>query len=202
MGKTLSLAAGILLLIGAGTIPILVTIVTFILPPTFSSTARIRPAVSEATAVGTEVEVLRSNGVLLPVMANLNLTQKWGEKFREPELRTDVVNALLRRDLEIKRTKDTLLIEISVLSDNPQEAADIANEIAGVYVKSPLAARGSGTGPGPQVIEAATPELRPVKPDILMNIASGFGVGAIMGVVGVWLIVRRNPPRERASVTS
>ena len=195
MRKAISLVAGILLLVGAIVVPIAATLVTMILPPTFSSTARIRPAVSAPAAIATEVEIILSKGVVLPVITNLNLAQKWGEKYHERGLNTDVAYLLLRRSIHVKQTGNTLLIEINVLSDSPDEAADIANELAAVYLKSPLAARGTNAAAGPQIIEQASPSLRPAYPNKLLNILTGLGVGVVMGLLGIWLILPRKSGR-------
>ena len=126
------------------------TIVTFILPEAFASSARIkverpvtRPPVntSPPTAYGgndfvaTDFEVLQSEKILDRVIDILDLDAKWAQKYgsttklKDPESR-----ALLRRMMELRSVRNTSIIEIKVYSDNRQEAAAIANAIAEVYI--------------------------------------------------------------------
>lgn len=190
MPKPILLIAGVLCLAGAVIVPIGATIITFILPSAFASTTRILPTVTEPNAIATEVEIIRSKVVLLPVVTNLHLTRTWGEKYREGELPVDLTYMLLSRSCTIKQAKGTHLIEISVLSDDNLEAAAIANEIARVYTKSLLAARGTDPKATPQIVDEATPSWRPAKPNKFLNIASGFGVGLVLGLIGIWLILK------------
>jgi uncharacterized protein involved in exopolysaccharide biosynthesis len=173
------------------------TLITFILPPTFASTARILPTVTDPAAIGTEMEIIRSKAVLLTVATNLQLARKYAEKYKEgAALSMDLTYLLLSRQTTIRRTKNANLIEINVLSDDPAEAADIANEIARVYVGYPLAARGAGAKLGPQIIDQADPNHRPAYPNKTFNIGSGLAVGAVFGLLGIWLILKSGRPRR------
>src|SRR5215510_1044449 len=109
-------------------VAITTTAVTFILPPTFASTARIW--------VQTEFEKIQSKLILYQVISNLNLSVTWGEKYKEGALRPDLTYKLLRRAIDVNQSRNTSLIEIKAFSDDPNEAAAIANMIAEVYRKS------------------------------------------------------------------
>ncbi len=200
MRKSFSIIAGVALLIGAVLVPITAAFITFILPEAFASTARILPAVTEPAAIATEVEIIRSKAVLLQVVTNLNLTRRYAEKFKEEaELPVDLIYAILSQQCVMKQTHGTHVIEITVFSEERNEAAAIANEIALVYTKSPLAARGADAEAVPQIIDKATPAFRPARPNKVLNIASGVGVGAILALIGVWLISNCDFGRARVS---
>jgi len=200
MRKSFSIIAGVVLLIGAVLVPITATFITFVLPGVFASTARILPAVTEPTAIATEVEIIRSKAVLLQVVTNLNLARRYAEKFKEEvELPVDLIYAILSRQSVIKQTQGTHVIEITAFSEERIEAAAIANEIALVYTNSPLAARGADAKAVPQIIDKATPAFRPARPNKVLNIASGVGVGAILALIGGWLILNCDLGRARVS---
>ncbi|MBM3834050.1 MAG: polysaccharide biosynthesis tyrosine autokinase [Verrucomicrobia bacterium] len=127
------------------------TAVTFILPESFSSTVRIEvgkdttdiaPLLMGAqTQVGfdpyfitTEFEKIRSKHVLYQVIDKLKLNEKWSKKFGiDGVLKTPETFLRLLSKVDVRQTRNTSLIEIRVYSDDPKEAADIANEIADTY---------------------------------------------------------------------
>jgi succinoglycan biosynthesis transport protein ExoP len=129
-------------------------LVTFIRPPTFASSARISvqkdatdiaglnsgPSYSQFDPywVQTEFEKIQSKLILYQVITNLDLNRKWGEKYKEPELRTDITYKILKSEIAINQSRNTSLIEIKAFSDDAEEAAVIANKIAEVYRESRL----------------------------------------------------------------
>src|SRR5512147_783054 len=86
-------------------VAITTTVVTFILPPTWASTARISvqkdttdiasmsgsPSFSgfDPYWIQTEFEKIQSKLILYQVITNLDLNRKWGEKFKEGSLPTE-----------------------------------------------------------------------------------------------------------------
>jgi len=128
------------------------TVVTFILPPTFASTARIQVNKDSTDIDGitkvqgyspfdpywiqTEFEKIQSKMILYQVISNLDLNITWGEKYKEGALRTDMTYALLKRSIDVQQSRNTSLIEIKAFSDDPNEASSIANKIADVYRES------------------------------------------------------------------
>src|SRR5687768_16451454 len=78
------------------------TLVTFILPPRYASTVRISVQKDAPDIVGigggqnyntfdiywvqTEFEKIQSKAILIPVITNLELHIKWGEKYKESSL--------------------------------------------------------------------------------------------------------------------
>src|ERR1041384_1688784 len=126
------------------------TAVTFILPESYMSSARIEvakdsmdisPLMQSAQSGGydpyfmqTEFEKIRSQWVLIPVIENLHLNEKWSTRFHtETKLKTMETFGLLKRQVDVQQARNTSLIEIRAYSEDKQEAADIAKEIVRVY---------------------------------------------------------------------
>ena len=132
---------------------LIATLVTFILPESFSSTARIKvendvtdiQGMGNTPSVGvmgydpyfiqTTFEIMQSELVLSNVIATLNLNVKWGEKYFNGEtLKTTETMGILKNSMQLAPVKNTKLIAITVFSDDKNEAAAIANEIAKAYM--------------------------------------------------------------------
>ena len=128
------------------------TAVTFVLPPSYSSTARLRverdtpdialvgmaPASSsyDLYYLMTEFEVLKSRKILDPVIEQLNLNKRYAEKYKSArDFTTQESYEILSRELDVKQFRNTSIIEISALSNDKQLAADIANAVARGYEK-------------------------------------------------------------------
>ena len=134
------------------------TAVTFWLPKTYASMARIQvekdvSAVSgiEKNAtyapfdpfwLGTQFEVIQSSSVLNEVIKKLELNEKWGTRRGLPgKLKTEQTYKILKGQINVKQSRNTSLIEIWVYSEDMAEASEIANTIADVYRESRLAIR-------------------------------------------------------------
>jgi capsular exopolysaccharide synthesis family protein len=144
--KTVILAVFLLVVITA-------TLVTFVLPERFASTARIKverdqsdipnmqgqglmPGVYDPYFIQTEFEVMRSELILSNVVVDLDLNNQWGKKFGGGEpFKTPETIKLLKGRIDLNPVRNTALIDIRVTSDKPEEAAKIANAIATVYQK-------------------------------------------------------------------
>lgn len=141
--KTVILAVFLLVVITA-------TLVTFILPESFASTARIKvdrdisdirgltdtPYMSgyDPYFIQTEFEVIQSDRILSNVVQHLNLQVEWGKKYAGGErLKTPEAMMLLRGRMDLRPVRNTSFIEIRVFSENAEEAARIANMIAETY---------------------------------------------------------------------
>jgi uncharacterized protein involved in exopolysaccharide biosynthesis len=84
--------------------------------------------------IQTEFEVIQSQLVLGKVIAALNLNVVWGKKYGGSRtLTTNECIAALKKHLRITPVRNTKLIEISFASNDPDEAARIANSIAEAY---------------------------------------------------------------------
>ena len=128
------------------------TVYTLLLPSIYASSSRIM--VSEDTPeinpfasqqnymmynpyfLRTQFEILTSKPILNEVIHRLNLQNEWGKDGKV--LTRDVALKILRNSVSVFQQRDTSLIVINVKRDNPNEAADIANEIAQVYRDSRL----------------------------------------------------------------
>src|SRR6266850_3742054 len=137
--KTVILAVFLLVVITA-------TLVTFILPETYSSKCRIKverdqtdipfstdPRVGgqyDPYFIQTEFETIQSERVLSNVVALLDLRQAWGKKYADGKvLKTDEAIGLLKGKIDLRPVRNTSYIEIIVSSENPDEAAKLANAI-------------------------------------------------------------------------
>ena len=142
--KTVILAVFLLVVITA-------TIVTFILPEAYSSKARIKVERSGSDVSGvdghqsmsgvydpyfiqTELELIQSEIILDKVIERLDLNEKLRKKYNsESKFKTQDSRAYVRRMIELRPSRNTSLIDITVYSDNKDEAALIANTVADVY---------------------------------------------------------------------
>jgi capsular exopolysaccharide synthesis family protein len=125
------------------------TAVTFILPETYMSTARIEvnkdtPDISSILQpqtqsiydpyfIQTEFEKIKSKKVLHPVIEELNLQNVWAKRWGTETLKIDEAYKILSGQLSLRQSRNTSLIEIRAYSDVKEEAAAIANKIAEVY---------------------------------------------------------------------
>jgi polysaccharide biosynthesis transport protein len=139
-------------------VTITTTVVTFILPKTYASTVRMKvdkdvPDVGDLTGqrmnatydpywITTEFEKIQSKSILYPVISNLALNKRWGEKFKaESDLPTDMTYSYLKGHIDVRQSRNTSLIEVRVLSDDKQEAAEIANAISDEYRRNRMKMR-------------------------------------------------------------
>lgn len=143
--KTIIMAVFLLVVVTAA-------IVTLILPESYSSKARIRvqrdttdiPSGMSAQAytagvydpyfIQTEFEVIQSEQILDPVVELAQLNTRWAKKYHmEGKLKTTESRQMLKGRIDLRPERNTALIDISVYSDDKDEAAELANDIAQVY---------------------------------------------------------------------
>jgi capsular polysaccharide biosynthesis protein len=181
-------------------------VITFLLPESFASTARLKITRNAAGAsaaaqapvvygdydpylIQTEFEVMQSLLVLDKVIENLGLSQEWGKRYArgQPLAKAETLD-LLKARLALHPVRNTSLIEICVFAEKPEEAATIANEIARVYKENRYDAMGSATsGSRPfevVIIDRAMPGLKPVRPNKPLNLAIGALAGVLLGTAG------------------
>lgn len=148
--KTVILAVFLLVVITA-------TLVTFILPESYASTARIKVERDQSDIQGfgqqqfnqsfdpyfiqTEFEVIKSELILGKVIEELDLNRKWGAKYNQTQLKTFETMGLLLKSLQLTPVRNTSLIEIKVFSEDKDEAAKLANAIAQKYKEHRLSQR-------------------------------------------------------------
>lgn len=132
-------------------VAITATFVTFFLPVSYSSKATIKierdstdvPSVNGQPSLSgiydpyfiqTEFEVIRSQVILDKVVDKLNLNEVWHQKHNTPGLyKTFESRQILGSMIELHPQRNTSLIDITVFSDDKDEAAKIANTVADVY---------------------------------------------------------------------
>jgi capsular polysaccharide biosynthesis protein len=186
------------------------TIVTFILPETYSSRTRIiigRNVTDVVSANGVtmggyydpyfiqkEFEFIQSEKVLDPVIEHLDLNESWAKKYHvEAKIRTQDIRPALRQMLELRLVKNTSLIDLTAYSNDRQEAAQIANEIAQEYQLQRKKGLGFTNGSSDaavivQIIEHAEPSAVPVRPNKPLNILWGGIIGTILGLLAGGLV--------------
>lgn len=84
----------------------------------------------------TEFEIIQSDKILVPVVRELDLVNRWSSRLGVPaeELTPERVAAILKNNyVRVEARRNTQLIEITVHSQDPQEAAELANAIARSY---------------------------------------------------------------------
>jgi uncharacterized protein involved in exopolysaccharide biosynthesis len=152
-------------------------LITFILPESYTSVARVRAATVE------QLEIFQSSAVLTAVVDRLELNQSFGRRYGESgPLAADRTMELFRRMVVVRRIRGTDLAEIRVNDLDRDEAAHLANAIArtgatnGVFVAPP------GTGKA-EIIDLALPPLRPSRPNKPLNLILGALVGTFLGVM-------------------
>ena len=142
--KTVILAVFLLVVITA-------TLVTFILPESYSSVARIKverdqsdisfmtdPRVGvtpyDPYFIQNEFETIKSERVLTNVVANLNLNEEWGKKYNAGQpFKTHESVFRLKAMMDLQPERNTSFIDIKVYSEKPEEAAGLANAVATAY---------------------------------------------------------------------
>ena len=130
------------------------TLVTFILPESYVSTVKIAvekdtPDVSTLGSaersvpmwdpywIQNQYEKIQSKLILYQVITNQNLTRKWAQRYKqEGDLEIETTYRLLKGQVGVNQVRNTSLIEIRVYSEEREEAAALANEIAKVYKDS------------------------------------------------------------------
>jgi capsular polysaccharide biosynthesis protein len=174
------------------------TLITFIMPESYSSTVRIKPAWTMNDRAGQlEFESIQSEAVLGKVIDALDLNQAWGKKYAGgSSLKTYEALPLLKARLDLRPVRGADLIEIRVFSDDRDEAAKLANAIADTYREDRSSAFSV------EIVDKAAPGLRPVRPNKPLNIALGIlggmllalAAGAGMAGVAAWIGRRSRGP--------
>ena len=178
-----------------------VALVTFLEPEVYSSVARIkvergmdaRDTVNQPTAfsdpwfIETEFQVIQSSLILDKVVDNLDLNTVWGNRlYGGYRLKKDEARLLLRNKASLRRERNTALIDIEAKSDDKEEAARIANEIAIVYQQHQRANNQSDkpgmAGVRVEIVDRAEPTLRPSEPNLTLNIGLGALAGTVAGL--------------------
>ncbi len=191
----------------------------FLLPDSFASTSQvlIKPkpdspniaAQYDPYLLQTQFEFIHSRAVLEPVVEQLNLNEVWGKKyFAGQTLKTSETVEILKNRMTLSPVKNTMIISMQVYSDDKNEAATLANEIADSYLKQTKNGQATILVQGSQVsgslglviIEKATPGRYAVKPNRPLTVFMGFFFGLILAgaIGGVAFFITKLRRRNRA----
>ena len=197
-------------------------VVTFMLPKTYegravvmlqmnsSLTNRTNGGVIAPTAnlnpyfVQNEFKFIQSEAVFSRVIEELELNRRWKRYASGHELQTSESLELLRKRMAVRSLTLGGIFEIKVFSEEPIEAADIANSIAYSYKVRRLekyspVTTGDNAAPGASVVfvELADPARKPAHPNKPANILVGALCGSLLALIagavtiGIRAAVRR-----------
>lgn len=118
------------------------------------------------------------------------LTQDYIKVFRMWEVHEEVISNLglpydydqMREMLTVTNDSDTRMLDITIRSSDPQEAAEIANEYAEVtseYIAETMSTE------KPNIMSVALVPTNPVSPNMTLNVIIGFVLGAFLAVAVV-----------------
>jgi capsular polysaccharide biosynthesis protein len=132
--------------------------------PQYQATARIkvepnRPPPGDSMDfdpyfIQTTFEIIQSEIVLSNVVTTLNLEEVWSKKFAgDRKLTLPETMSRLKRQLILAPVRNTKLVSISFISEDPKEAADVANAIAQSYQDYRVKTWAQQTAVGLKVLE-------------------------------------------------
>ncbi len=128
------------------------TIFTLLWPKTYSSFVRVevkkeamltdplfggggpRFGMHDIYFMQTQFEKIQSKEILYQVIEDLNLNVEWGRRYGNAgPFDTLTTFEFLQRKIHVEQLRNTDLIQITAFSEDPAEAADLANKIAEIY---------------------------------------------------------------------
>ncbi len=140
--STVPLALGLCMIVGGTLLPLAAYVATDLMPRKYTSACTIEvkdtSSIPDPHFVAKQVQILQSTAVLLPVIDQLKLVEKWSAGLPAPmtgDQAYDRVVSMVRAPPGVQQVRDTDMITIPATSTDRQEAADIANAIARVYVQ-------------------------------------------------------------------
>lgn len=113
-------------------------------PPQYAATARIRIENDEPDSAGNggyggffyqaDFEIIQSELVLSNVVASLNLNDVWRKKYSHGEpLKSAECHVIIKNHMRLTPVRNAKTVDITYYSDDPREAADVANAIGAGY---------------------------------------------------------------------
>ena len=150
-------------------------------------------------AIMTELETMQSERVLSRVVAQLELDQSWGKKYNnngEP-LKSSATLEMLKSSLWLTPVRNSSVIAITAYNDSATECAALANAVAQNYrdynrellqsyeTNPPTGNLVSAMEPPlfqAEIVDRATPPLKPARPNKPLNICLGGVAGFILGM--------------------
>jgi capsular polysaccharide biosynthesis protein len=142
----------------------------------------------QGQAVEAEFESIESPQVLQAVVTDLELDRIWAERLFKKSEPLPAEEALhhLESNLRLNFKHGTNIVEVRATSDDPKEAADIANAVVNSYkterdLQSQSATK-TAIGPVQILARATTPES-PARPNKRMCYAITAGIAGLLGVM-------------------
>jgi len=176
-------------------------LITYMIPKTYGSVTMIRLRDAPGSSTGSlfdpyrlknAFETIQSHEVLEKVVKELGLKESWGKKYNAGQPLSGLdIEAMIRYRIEVQLIHNTQMLQITAYSDNPGEAAKLANGIIAGYraCLAEKAAMTSTVSSGMVVDETvdiimpAVPQFRPVRPNKRFNAVVGALAGLMAGLV-------------------
>lgn len=165
--------------------------VTFVMPPKYQSTTELYVSVrsGDAEATGDLVQGASFAQLAVTSYVDVSTSALVLEQVLE-ELDTDLTAEELEAALNVSSPSDSVLINITATSEDPQTAAAIASTTGNVFsrvVEEDIEGSNAGAEGPVQIhtIDPGTPPERPSSPNLNLNIALGTLVGLALGVAVV-----------------
>jgi uncharacterized protein involved in exopolysaccharide biosynthesis len=156
------------------------------------------PGTIDPRFIQTECEVIQSEGILGRVLDRLELNKEWGKKFAGGDrLKTSETMTLLKGRVDVRPVPNTSIIDIRSYSEQPEEAAKVANAMAEAYrdhINSPESAAATARDARAEMIGLPAPASKPVRPDSAASMSNGPWVEILDHAVPGYRPVRPNKP--------
>jgi len=175
---------------------VIVIFKTLTIPESYRAAARLMLVAREGNKDLDFSQLICSRTILDKAAEDLDLATVWGQRYFHGEhiIETEVLE-ILRHRLSISSVDKTSEIQIECYSDDPVEAAQIANAVASTFRdfsienEKRIGGRNAETAhlPSVEFVEQARPPTRPCKPNMMFNIFLGLIFGAIAGAVAILL---------------
>jgi capsular polysaccharide biosynthesis protein len=149
----------------------------------------------QSRAVKAEFESIESPDILRGVISTQNLDQTWADRiFKQADpLTTEEALHYLASHLKLTFKHESNIVEVTVLSDEPREAARIANGIVELYKQTRDGQPGEVTGAAPNagmvaIIGRAVIPEEPTYPNKRFCYALSAGLAGLLSVMVASLI--------------
>jgi capsular polysaccharide biosynthesis protein len=154
----------------------------FLMLPYYASTARLKVISAGSTSVLDEWEEIQSERVLAAVVEKMDLNHRWRNGYgRGAVLNSSDSLLLLKMRTDLRPAFDSNSIEIQTFAQDADEAAALANAIA----EADLNLRNQDR-PRVEIVEKASPALKPVGPNkpkyLLYGTVAGVLFGSLAGI--------------------
>lgn len=162
------------------------------LPRIYMSVARVeiqRPnpdAAYDPYFMHTEFEKVVSRPVLEEVVRDFSLEKTFAQRIGTRPAREESCR-LLRNMISLRQSRNTALLELRVANEDPHLAAALANAIVETYTRNN---RASESPARVHFIDPAAPGMRPVRPNIALNLALGLLLTLPIAALGAFLLRR------------